>query len=262
MPIGAHRDLTGCRQFFLRPRHAKQRMYEALRAFFVEGKPSKEVAHSFGYTPGSFRVLCHSFRRQSDPAFFAAPHPSRFSPRRSKSRDLAVALRKQNYSVYEISETLKEQKMPLSPSGVRKVLTAEGFAPLPRRLDEERPDRAHRQRPQLLDGATQLHHPVRWALPALARSGAISRREAGGGGKASRLEDDPCDPRAARLPFAQALVGREKEPRYVPRRRRGLGSFLRAQCHSEEELPIRVFLTRGSTPHSNTFVRLARADRG
>ena len=143
MPIGAHRDLTGCRQFFLRPRHAKQRMYEALRAFFVEGKPSKEVAHSFGYTPGSFRVLCHSFRRQSDPAFFAPSHSSRFSPRRSKSRDLAVALRKQNYSVYEISETLKEQKMPLSPSGVRKVLTAEGFAPLPRRLDEERPDRVH-----------------------------------------------------------------------------------------------------------------------
>ena len=31
--------------------------------------------------------------------------------------------------------------MPLSPSGVRKVLQAEGFAPLPRRLDEERPER-------------------------------------------------------------------------------------------------------------------------
>src|SRR5260370_36910115 len=109
--MGAHGAVNGCGALSPRPRHAKQRMYEALRAFFVEGKPSKEVAHSFGYTPGSFRVLCHSFRRQSDPAFFAAPHPSRFSPRRSKSRDLAVALRKPNYSVYEISETLNEQKM-------------------------------------------------------------------------------------------------------------------------------------------------------
>lgn len=54
---------------------------------------------------------------------------------------LVIALRKQNYSVYEISETLKEQKIPLSPSGVRKLLHAEGFAPLPRRLDEERPER-------------------------------------------------------------------------------------------------------------------------
>ena len=57
------------------------------------------------------------------------------------SRELAVALRKQNYSVYEISETLKEKEITLSPSGVRKVLAAEGFAPLPRRLDDERPDR-------------------------------------------------------------------------------------------------------------------------
>ena len=140
MPIGAPRDLTACRRFFLRPGVAKQRMYEALRAFFVAGKRSHEVARTFGYTPGSFRVLCHQFRRDPEPAFFAASAPS---PRRSKSRDLVVALRKRNYSVYEISETLKERHIELSPSGVRKVLEAEGFAPLPRRLDEERPDRVH-----------------------------------------------------------------------------------------------------------------------
>ena len=116
-------------------------MYEALRAFFVEGRPSHEVAQSFGYTPGSFRVLCHAFRRDPEPTFFAAAHQSTPSPRRSKSRDLVVALRKQNYSVYEISDTLKEQKTSISPSGVRKILQAEGFAPLPRRLDEERPER-------------------------------------------------------------------------------------------------------------------------
>jgi hypothetical protein len=72
--------------------------------------------------------------------FLASPAPS---PRRSKSRDFVVALRKRNYSIYESSETLKERKIQLSPSGVRKVLEAEGFAPLPRRLDEQRPDRVH-----------------------------------------------------------------------------------------------------------------------
>jgi len=41
--------------------------------------------------------------------------------------------------VYEISAALKEQGMALSPTAVREVLRAEGFAPLPRRLDEERP---------------------------------------------------------------------------------------------------------------------------
>ena len=52
-----------------------------------------------------------------------------------------MALRKRNYSVYEISQALKEQGTPLSATAVREVLAAEGFAPLPRRLDEERPGR-------------------------------------------------------------------------------------------------------------------------
>jgi hypothetical protein len=50
-----------------------------------------------------------------------------------------VRLRKQNHSVYEISDALKEQHCPLSPTAVREVLKQEGFAPLPRRLDDERP---------------------------------------------------------------------------------------------------------------------------
>ncbi len=53
-----------------------------------------------------------------------------------------MALRKQNHSVYEIAAALKEQQMALSPTAVREVLRAEGFAPLPRRLDEERPAHA------------------------------------------------------------------------------------------------------------------------
>jgi hypothetical protein len=115
-------------------------MYEALRAYFVEGRPSHEVARDFGYSPGSFRVLCHQFRRDPDPHFFVSPTSGpREQPKKSKAHDLAVALRKQNRSVYEISEALKEQAMPLSPTAVREVLRAEGFAPLPRRLDEERP---------------------------------------------------------------------------------------------------------------------------
>jgi len=114
-------------------------MYEALRAYFLEGRPSHEVARDFGYSPGSFRVLCHQFRRDAAPQFFASPSPGpREPPKKSKARGLAVALRMQNHSVYEISEALKAHKMPLSPTAVREVLRGEGFAPLPRRLDEER----------------------------------------------------------------------------------------------------------------------------
>ncbi len=117
-------------------------MYEALRAYFVEGRRSRDVARDFGYSVGSFQVLCHHFRRDPDPVFFVSPRPGpRSQPKKSAARDLIIALRKQNYSVYEISETLKERKTPLSPTAVREVLKEEGFAPLPRRLDEERPDR-------------------------------------------------------------------------------------------------------------------------
>ena len=117
-------------------------MYEALRAYFVDGRPSNQVARTFGYTTGSFQVLCHHFRRDPHPAFFLSARPGpRQQPKKSAARDLIMELRKQNHSIYEISEALKERKCPLSPTAVREVLKAEGFAALPRRLDSERPDR-------------------------------------------------------------------------------------------------------------------------
>ena len=115
-------------------------MYEALRAFYVEGHPSHEVAAAFGYTPTSFRVLCHQFRRGRLPEFFTTPRPGpRSQPRKSPARELVISLRKQNHSVYEISDALKEKGLSLSSTAVREVLREEGFARLPRRLDEERP---------------------------------------------------------------------------------------------------------------------------
>jgi len=119
---------------------AKQRQYEALRAYFVEGRPSREVARAFGYSAGSFQVLCHHFRREADPVFFVSPQRGpREQPKKSAARELIIELRKRNYSVYEISESLQEQQLSLSPTAVREVLKVEGFAPLPRRRDEERP---------------------------------------------------------------------------------------------------------------------------
>jgi hypothetical protein len=86
--------------------------------------------------------MCHHFRRDPDPQFFCSPSPGpRTQPHKSAARELVVALRKKNHSVYEISEALRETGTPLSPTAVREVLREEGFAALPRRLDEERPFR-------------------------------------------------------------------------------------------------------------------------
>jgi transposase len=125
----------------MEPSSPRQRQYEALRAYFVEGRASSEVARAFGYTPGSFQVLCHRFRRDPDPEFFVTPrHGPQSQPKKTAARSLIVELRKQNHSVYEISEILKDRALRLSPTAVREVLKEEGFAPLPRRLDDERPD--------------------------------------------------------------------------------------------------------------------------
>ena len=140
MTIDAPKSLSQLRRFFLEPRLPKQRQYEAIRAYVVDRQPAKEVARAFGYSLNSFYVLCHHFRRQPAPVFFVSPRRGPQSqPKKSAAHDLIVQLRKQNHSVYEISQTLKERRCPLSPTGVREVLKADGFAPLPRRLDEERP---------------------------------------------------------------------------------------------------------------------------
>ena len=107
MALGAPKDISECRRFFEEPRNPRHRIYEALRAYFLEGRPPKEVAPAFGYSVGYFHVLCHHFRREPNPAFFVSPRPGpRSQPKKSAAHDLIVSLRKQNYSVYEISQTL------------------------------------------------------------------------------------------------------------------------------------------------------------
>jgi hypothetical protein len=134
-------DLTECRRFFERPATPSQRQYEALRAYFIEGLPSAKVARRFGYTPHAFRMLCYDFRRGELSDFFVVKRPGpRQQPRSDKVRNVVVELRKRNYSIYDISRELKEQGKSLGPTAVRQILAAEGFAALPRRLDEERPD--------------------------------------------------------------------------------------------------------------------------
>ena len=134
------KKLTSLAHCFLPPVNSTQRQYEALRAYFVEGLPSAEAAARFGYSPGSFRVLVHEFRQNPQRAFFrAAAKGPQTAPKRDRLRDRVVGLRKQNLSIYDISTTLRDEGHSLSPAAVSLLLQAEGFARLPRRLDEERP---------------------------------------------------------------------------------------------------------------------------
>jgi len=141
--IGRTNQLTeAAARFFRAPEKPLHRQYEALRAYFAEGRPSAEVARAFGYTPGAFRVLCHQFRREPHPAerFFKevrrGPQAARV---RDRVRERAIALRKRNLSVYDIQRELREQGSTVSINALSILLREEGFARLPRRKDEERP---------------------------------------------------------------------------------------------------------------------------
>jgi len=143
--------LTPLARAFLKPSNPTHRQYEALRAYFVEGLPSAEAANRFGYTSGSFRVLCHEFRRNPRREFFLPPATGpKHAPKVDPVRELVVSLRKQNLSIYDISRALKREGHHLSPVSVSILLKQEGFARLPRRRDEERPATP---RPQVADVA-------------------------------------------------------------------------------------------------------------
>jgi hypothetical protein len=125
---------------FLEPSNASHRQYEALRAFFVEGLSSVEAARRFGYTPGSFRVLCHQFRNNPHREFFLPPAKGpQAAPKMDRVRQEVITLRKQNLSIYDISRALEHAGNKLSPAAISLIIREEGFARLPRRRDEERP---------------------------------------------------------------------------------------------------------------------------
>lgn len=136
----AAESLTDLARAFLQPQNSTHRQYEALRAYFVEALPSAEAARRGGYTPGSFRVLVHQFRQNPDRQFFLPPAKGpKSAPKTERLREKVIALRKQNLSIYDISQVLSREAEPLSPVAVSLILQQEGFARLPRRQDEERP---------------------------------------------------------------------------------------------------------------------------
>lgn len=127
-------------RFFLGPDKPLHRQYEALRAYFVKGLSSSEVANLFGYSPGAFRVLCTRFRQEPNKAdrfFRDVQRGPQTAPLRDRLRNRIIALRKMNLSVYDIQREIGEE---VSINFLSTLLREEGFARLPRRRDEERPE--------------------------------------------------------------------------------------------------------------------------
>ena len=152
MFISEPEKITDLAQVFLQPANAVHRQYEALRAYFVDRLPAREVARRLGYTEGSFRVLAHKFRQDPRRQFFLAPAKGpQQSPKRDLVREQVVTLRKQNLSIYDISRALEKDGHTLSAVSVSAILKEEGFARLPRRRDEEQPPHARATKAAVAD---------------------------------------------------------------------------------------------------------------
>lgn len=73
-------DNTSARRFFLQPTADPQRLYEALRAVFLEGCRQKDVADRFGYDYAAFRQQVTRFRARcavGQPPPFSRHRPAR-----------------------------------------------------------------------------------------------------------------------------------------------------------------------------------------
>ena len=141
MSEGSIETVTSLARAFLEPTNPTHRQYEALRAYFVDGYSVEEAADRFGYTTGSFRVMCTRFRKDPGREFFL---PTRrgpgTAPKKDELTERVVELRKQNLSIYDIGRELAGEGKKVAPSSVHEILKKEGFSRLPRRADDERPD--------------------------------------------------------------------------------------------------------------------------
>ena len=84
----------------------------------------------------------HQFRHDPEKraSFFRLPQRGPHSaPARDRVRDLAIAMRKRNMSVYDIQRELAEASHSISINALTVLLREEGFTRLPRRRDEDRP---------------------------------------------------------------------------------------------------------------------------
>jgi len=120
------------KDYFLNPKDPMQKRYEALRTSYVQELTSSEVAKRFGYSTHTINALRRDFKNKTLPAFF---RPLKRGPKEHRSQTFLlkkriIELRKKNYSIEEIEETLIREGNSVSYKTIYLILKDEGFARL------------------------------------------------------------------------------------------------------------------------------------
>jgi len=125
--------------FFSQPQNLFQKQYEALRMFYFEKKPAKEVAEKFGYTYRGFTTLAYNFSKKLKGPNFENTFFREFKKGKKqetetvRATELIVGMRKKYYSVEDIKVVLDSKNIKLSSKTIYNIIYTKGFARLPRR---------------------------------------------------------------------------------------------------------------------------------
>ena len=132
------------KDYFLNPSTIAQKKYEALRAFFIDELPAKEVAEKFQYTYRGFTSLVADFRKAKrekpeEEFFFQIRKPGRKEMKQKTSIVRIVTHLRKNYlSVPDIKVVLDGKGIKISEKEIYIIVKKEGFARLHRRTKEEK----------------------------------------------------------------------------------------------------------------------------
>ena len=176
--------------------------------------------------PAAFASWSISFAISPNATSSSRPHAVGRPPgKQNRLREQVVALRKQNLSVHDISRALARDGESLSPAAIAAILKEEGFAKLPRRLDDERPDQPRPVVAEVADvrelDLTPRHFRTKFGGLFLFLPMADVRRpgQAPRAGRVPRVEDDPGRVRGAIAVGAEALRQRTPQSRHELRAR-------------------------------------------
>ena len=132
------------KNYFTNPSTVTQKKYEALRAYFVDELPAKQVANKFGYTYRAMTSLIADFRKAKkvnpdEELFFQLKFPGRkVMPENNLSASMVIELRKKYLSVPDIKVILDGKGIVISEKEIFLIIKREGFGRLPRRTKNQK----------------------------------------------------------------------------------------------------------------------------
>jgi len=124
--------------FFDHPSSARQKQYEAVRAYVKDRMSAQEVALKFGYLAATIYALVRDARKGKTTLF---PEVKLGPQKRQTSEDileLVIHLRKEGLSSPDIYQKLSSEGIKLSTKTIERIIKEAGFKKLKRRTDKQR----------------------------------------------------------------------------------------------------------------------------